>query len=166
MATGILINEVLWIVKPCIAKSSESHKVKAHRSCCPIKADFEYLYDKPYDDKKKVRVAGPFTVESLSPHRVLAVDDNDDLIDPGKTTGHADGETDFGQMILENIKTAGVQQAHKEDKINFTSIEGVLYDQRFLESHAGSHILHDPKTAIVELIANAWDTSSSVQNAG
>ena len=30
------------------------------------KAEFEYLYDKPYEDKKKVRVAGPFTVESLS----------------------------------------------------------------------------------------------------
>ena len=35
------------------------------------KADFEYLYDKPYEDSRKVRVAGPFTVESLSPHRVL-----------------------------------------------------------------------------------------------
>lgn len=41
-----------------------------------------YLYDKPYDDKKVVRVAGPFTVESLSPHRVLGVDENDELIDP------------------------------------------------------------------------------------
>ena len=48
------------------------------------KAEFEYLYDKPYDDKKKVRVAGPFTVESLSPHRVLGVDENDELIDPLK----------------------------------------------------------------------------------
>jgi len=38
------------------------------------KAEFEYLYDKPYNDKKTVRVAGPFTVESLSPHRVLSVD--------------------------------------------------------------------------------------------
>jgi adenine-specific DNA-methyltransferase len=46
------------------------------------KADFEYLYDKPYDDKRIVRVAGPFTVESLSPHRVLGVDENDELIDP------------------------------------------------------------------------------------
>lgn len=46
------------------------------------KAEFEYLYDKPYDDKKKVRVAGPFTVESLSPHRVLAVDENEELIEP------------------------------------------------------------------------------------
>jgi hypothetical protein len=37
------------------------------------KAEFEYLYDKPYQDNRKVRVAGPFTVESLSPHRVLGV---------------------------------------------------------------------------------------------
>src|SRR5204863_5107278 len=45
------------------------------------KADFEYLYDKPYADPKKVRVAGPFTVESLSPHRVLGVDENDEVFD-------------------------------------------------------------------------------------
>jgi adenine-specific DNA-methyltransferase len=45
------------------------------------KAEHEYLYDKPYQDNKKVRVAGPFTVESLSPHRVLGVDENDELID-------------------------------------------------------------------------------------
>ena len=35
-------------------------------------SDLELLYDKPYEDSKKVRVAGPFTVESLSPHRSLA----------------------------------------------------------------------------------------------
>ena len=45
------------------------------------KAEFEYLYDKPYENKKAVRVAGPFTVESLSPHRMLGVDENDELID-------------------------------------------------------------------------------------
>ena len=87
------------------------------------KAEFEYLYDKPYEDRTKVRVAGPFTVESISPHRVLAVDENDELI-----TGFAESkngyedERDFVQMILENLKTSGVQQAHKEDKIDFTSI--------------------------------------------
>jgi adenine-specific DNA-methyltransferase len=48
------------------------------------KAEFEYLYDKPYSDNKKVRVAGPFTVESLSPHRVLGVDENDELVDSGQ----------------------------------------------------------------------------------
>jgi adenine-specific DNA-methyltransferase len=122
------------------------------------KADFEYLYDKPYDDKSKVRVAGPFTVESLSPHRVLAVDEDDELIDhrnPTRERGPGDGESslkrrveidgnsdgqyavvaeqqtgytssteDFASMILENLKTSGVQQAHKEDKVAFTSITG------------------------------------------
>jgi adenine-specific DNA-methyltransferase len=87
------------------------------------KAEYEYLYDKPYDDKKKVRVAGTFTVESLSPHRVLAVDENDELIDTVADSHGASGEErDFVGMILENLKTAGVQQAHKEDKINFTSL--------------------------------------------
>ncbi|HPF40860.1 MAG TPA: site-specific DNA-methyltransferase [Phycisphaerae bacterium] len=86
------------------------------------KAEFEYLYDKPYEDKKKVRVAGPFTVESISPHRSLGVDENDELIDPARSPARSDEGTDFAQVILENLKTAGVQQAHKEDKINFTSI--------------------------------------------
>jgi len=87
------------------------------------KADFEYLYDKPYEDKKKVRVAGPFTVESLSPHRVLGVDENDELIDSMAEPGSDyDDAHDFVTMILENLKTAGVQQAHKEDKVDFTSL--------------------------------------------
>jgi hypothetical protein len=87
------------------------------------KAEFEYLYDRPYEDKKKVRVAGPFTVESLSPHRMLGVDENDELIDPlaVKEAGPPYGQT-FEQMILDNLKVAGVQQAHKEDKISFTSL--------------------------------------------
>ncbi len=88
------------------------------------KADNEFLYDKPYEDKKKVRVAGPFTVESLSPHRVLGVDENDELIDPATNDkqGTYGEERDFAQVILENLKTAGVQQAHKDGKINFTSL--------------------------------------------
>lgn len=91
------------------------------------RAEFEYLYDKPYDDKKKVRVAGPFTVESLSPHRVLGVDENDELIDPNdpkvaEQQAEYNAARSFVQIILENLKTAGVQQAHKEDKIVFTSL--------------------------------------------
>jgi adenine-specific DNA-methyltransferase len=86
------------------------------------KAEFAYLYDKPFDDKKKVRVAGPFTVESLSPHRVLGVDENDELIDPKRQASGIDETQSFAQMILENLKSAGVQQAHKDDKIVFTSL--------------------------------------------
>ena len=86
-------------------------------------ADFEYLYDKPYEDTSKVRVAGPFTVESITPHRVLGVDENGDVIDSiaEHTNGYSTGY-DFGQVILENLKRSGVQQAHKEDRITFTSL--------------------------------------------
>ena len=88
------------------------------------KAEVEYLYDKPYEHKKKVRVAGPFTVESLSPHRVLGVDEDDGLIDNLADAELGYGETqDFATVILEHLKTSGVQQAHKEDRISFTSIK-------------------------------------------
>ncbi len=74
-------------------------------------------------DKKTVRVAGPFTVESLSPHGVLGVDENDELIDPLAMRSSDVGDArSFAQMILENLKTAGVQQAHKTDKIDFTAL--------------------------------------------
>ena len=87
------------------------------------KADDEYLYDKPYEDKRKVRVAGPFTVESVSPHRMLGVDEEDELIDNVAKARLGYGESqDFASMILENLRTAGVQQAHKEDKIVFSSL--------------------------------------------
>jgi adenine-specific DNA-methyltransferase len=87
------------------------------------KANQEYLYDKPYEDKKKVRVAGPFTVESLTPHRVLGVDENDELIDGVKQDqGDYEPGRGFTQIILENLKTAGVQQAHREDRIEFSSL--------------------------------------------
>jgi len=101
----------------CIARQQEIDASIA------AKADFEFLYDKPYEDKSIVRVAGPFTVESLSPHRVMGVDENDELID-SVADGHAgySDEADFVGMILENLKTAGVQQAHKDDKITFTAL--------------------------------------------
>ncbi len=106
------------------------------------KAETEYLFDKPYEDKKNVRVAGPFTVESLSPHRVLGVDENDELIDKvmERKTGYVVGR-DFPSMIFENLKAAGVQQAVKADRIEFTSLtpwpgDLVGADGRYLEGGA------------------------------
>ena len=103
------------------------------------KAEFEYLYDKPYEDKKTVRVAGPFTVESLSPHRILGVDENDELID-GLAEGGYDyqAKQTFPQMVLENLRTAGVQQAHKEGRVAFTALmpwpgDLVCADGRYME---------------------------------
>lgn len=92
-------------------------------------ADVELLYDRPYEDKSKVRVAGPFTVESLSPHRVFTA--RDDSL--GHELEAADGafqrgpksmpEADFGTMVLENLRAAGVHQKDKADAIKFSSLE-------------------------------------------
>lgn len=92
------------------------------------KADTEYLYDQPYEDKGRVRVAGPFTVESLSPHRVPAVDSDDSLFDEleaaegRRQPGPVNETADFAQMVLDNLKRSGVQQAHKADRLVFSSI--------------------------------------------
>jgi adenine-specific DNA-methyltransferase len=108
-----------------------------------VRADTEYLYDRPYEDPKKVRVAGPFTVESLSPHRVLGVDENDELLDSVVDTPplHGDGK-DFATVVLENLKTSGVQQAHKTDKITFTALipwpgKWIAGEGRYVEADGG-----------------------------
>jgi adenine-specific DNA-methyltransferase len=87
------------------------------------KAEFEHLYDRPYEDGKKVRVAGPFTVESLTPYRTLAVDADGEAVDlTAKSLGFT-AKKNFAELILENLRSAGVQQAHKEDKIIFSSLK-------------------------------------------
>ena len=116
------------------------------------KADFEYLYDRPYEDRKKVRVAGPFTVESISPHRVLGVDENDELIDHVAEARASYGTTqDFGAVILEHLRMSGVQQAHKEDRITFSSVtpwpgEFVCADGRYFEG--GNEAAPEKRAAI------------------
>lgn len=107
------------------------------------KAEFEYLYDKPFTDSSRVRVAGPFTVESLSPHITMAVGPDDDLIDlsgagMGDDAEAFDGTDDFASMIMKNLRVAGVQQAHKENRITFTSLIGwpgdlICAEGRYLE---------------------------------
>ena len=84
-------------------------------------------------------MAGPFTVESLSPHRVLGVDENDELID----IQPKDEVRDFAHIILENLRTAGVQQAHKDGKIDFSSLtpwpgDLVCAEGRYTEGGNGS----------------------------
>ncbi len=110
------------------------------------KADYEYLYDKPTTDNKKVRVAGPFTVESVSPHRMMEVNEHGEFFDRIGEKQPEYGETkDFATIILENLRTAGVQQAHKEDRITFDSLvpwsgRYVCAEGRYHESADGSGV--------------------------
>jgi adenine-specific DNA-methyltransferase len=110
------------------------------------KAEFEYLHDRPYMDNSRVRVAGPFTVESLSPHRVAAVDPDERIVhsmaEQGRRYRHdgAAAPQYFADMILENLKAAGVQQAHKEDRITFTALTGwpgkfICAEGKFMEGN-------------------------------
>jgi adenine-specific DNA-methyltransferase len=98
-------------------------------------ADFELLYDKPYEDKGKVRVSGPFTVESLSPHRSLAFagsavdaagarnEDAERAIKEDPSANGARGDAQFEQTILDNLRTAGIQTGQKDKRIELATLE-------------------------------------------
>lgn len=87
-------------------------------------ADKEILYDQPYEDKKRLRVTGPFTVESLSPHRIISDEPEDAEERPLAEV--SDFQTDGGQYettILENLRRAGVQNTYKGEALVFDRLE-------------------------------------------
>ena len=112
-------------------------------------ADVEYLYDKPYPDSSRVRVAGPFTVESLSPHRVMPASEAELIEDieaaEGKRVREAGPESDFAQIVIEHLKTAGVHQHEKGDRIAFESVapwpgNWIGAEATFLEGPEGAQV--------------------------
>ena len=121
------------------------------------KRNAEYLYDKPYDDPKITRVAGPFTVESLSPYRVIPTDDDPRILDALRGD---DGElprrvvpqeqTDFATAVMEHLKSAGVQNTKKDERLRFDSMEPwpgkgyVAYEGRYTENGATRRHLYRP----------------------
>lgn len=84
-------------------------------------ADTELLYDQPYEDNKKIRVTGPFTVESLSPHRVLSTDEERPQSEIAAQKQAGAGQ--FEAMIIENLRVAGVQNTKKGERLKFTRLE-------------------------------------------
>ena len=88
-------------------------------------ADTETLYDKPYEDNKRIRVTGPFTVESLSPHRTISVEEKKQLMQPNEEgwTMKMIGAAQFGNIIIENLKKAGVQNTIKNERLKFDRLE-------------------------------------------
>ena len=84
-------------------------------------ADTETLYDQPYEDNKRIRVTGPFTVESLSPHRVFAAEEN--LSESELEARREAGMGQFETMIIENLKKSGVQNTVKNERLKFDRLE-------------------------------------------
>jgi adenine-specific DNA-methyltransferase len=83
-------------------------------------ADYETLYDQPYEDKKRLRITGPFTVESLSPHRLLATDEERPA---SETEGTQNASDQFEIRIIENLRKAGVQNTKKDERLVFDNLE-------------------------------------------
>ena len=91
-------------------------------------AETERLYDQPYEDNNRIRVSGPFTVESLSPDRIVSTDEERPA---SELVGQKHpGRADFATMILDNLRRAGVQNTFKNERLKFDR----------LESHAGAWI--------------------------
>jgi len=89
-------------------------------------AELELLVDKPYEDPKRLRVSGPFTVESLSPHRVLTTDEDRPASESeGKRESEStsQGTGDFATMILENLRKAGIQNTRKDERLVFDRLD-------------------------------------------
>ena len=126
-----------WVAR--IARQAEIDKAIAEAS------DSEFLYDRPYLDTSKVRVAGPFTVESLSPHRIVPSDAGE-LVDDlnaadGKRAAPDNPETDFAQVVIEYLKSVGIHQSDKNRKIVFDSVNPwpgrwIGAEARFMEGDA------------------------------
>ncbi len=97
-------------------------------------ADFELLYDRPYEDTKTVRVTGRFTVESLSPHRSLAFSTAEDPSTRESISEQAAAEDPqaptFEQSILDNLGKAGIQNGRRAERITFS----------VLQPYAGSYL--------------------------
>ncbi|MBF0556597.1 MAG: site-specific DNA-methyltransferase [Nitrospirae bacterium] len=84
-------------------------------------AEMEVLYDQPYEDKKRIRVAGPFTVESLSPHRIVNTEDE---YPASETIGRrSDSNGQFATLIIDNLKKAGVQNTKVQERLKFDHLE-------------------------------------------
>jgi adenine-specific DNA-methyltransferase len=109
-------------------------------------AETETLYDQPYEDNRRIRVTGPFTVESLSPHRVVAVDEERPSAE--KEVQKEAGIGQFETVILDNLKKAGVQNTVKNERLKFDRLDP--YPGEWLHAE-GEYTEKDGKTRRVAI---------------
>jgi adenine-specific DNA-methyltransferase len=85
-------------------------------------AETELLYDQPYEDRSRVRVAGPFTVESLSPHRLPQWQESNRPASE-RDAQELSASADFSHIVIENLRKAGVQNTRREERLKFDRLE-------------------------------------------
>jgi adenine-specific DNA-methyltransferase len=77
----------------------------------------ETLYDKPEVDNKRLRVSGPFTVETLQNFEPISPEELDNEI----KTGEDDGA--FEEVIKQHLVSAGIKNGRKNEMVIFTIVE-------------------------------------------
>ena len=107
-----------WLSQWFLARQQRQQEIDASIA---RRADVELLYDQPYEDRKRIRVCGPFTVESLSPHRVLSTEI--ERPESEREAERLEGGGKFEQTIIENLRVSGVQNTRRSERLNFSSLE-------------------------------------------
>jgi adenine-specific DNA-methyltransferase len=128
---GFVYERVPHVTLKSIAQNPDIHEgmTRAEIDAAIAKhAETEILFDRPYSDNKTVRVAGPFTVESLSPHRVVA-DGPEDLVNPPAPVEESGR---FVETILANLRTSGVDNRTKGERLRFLTLDP--YAGRFIQA--------------------------------
>jgi adenine-specific DNA-methyltransferase len=75
------------------------------------------LFDNPKKDNKKLRVSGPFTVETLQNFEPISPDELDNEIRVNEEEGA------FEEVIKQHLISAGVKNGRKDEHVIFTRIE-------------------------------------------
>ena len=95
----------------------------------------ETLYDKPLEDKKKLRVCGPFTVETLQNYEPVSPDA------VTETAAEAEGMAGFEERVFDHLKSAGVKNGIKNEQALFIRIErlvsSTLHAEGFYQTSEG-----------------------------
>ena len=77
----------------------------------------ETLYDQPEQDKKLLRVSGPFTVETLQNFEPISPEDLDDEVRVNEEEGA------FEEVIKQHLISAGIKNGRKDEMVVFRSVE-------------------------------------------
>jgi adenine-specific DNA-methyltransferase len=109
-------------------------------------APIEPLYDRPHQDKKRIRVAGRFTVEGLSPHRVLAADA--DMVTGTERAADAAPASTYEQEIIDHLLREGVRNGTKNEHLEFDSLVPYADEWIQAEGHSASGPNGDLRVAV------------------
>ena len=121
---GFVYKRVPHVTLRAIANSSELTEGMTKEQINRVIAknsESELLLDSPIEDAKRIRVCGPFSVESLSPHRVLSLADSDSSGTVSENEAHE--QQDFVAMILDNLVRTGIQNTKQGERLKFNQLE-------------------------------------------